>query len=83
MVKLSALASELGNEKFGLLFFVGLFLGLWQRYTYDRNVSTTPLRQWGFWQCLPFSWTTLGGKHCRHPIAIMGVVDYGNGVPAT
>ena len=19
------------------------------------NVSTTPLRQWGFWQCLPFS----------------------------
>ena len=39
------------------------------------NVSTTPLRQWGFWQCLPFSWTTLRGKHCRHPIAIMGVVD--------
>ena len=23
----------------------------------------------------PFSWTTLRGKHCRHPIAIMGVVD--------
>ena len=23
------------------------------------NVSTTPLQQWGFWQCLPFSWTTL------------------------
>ena len=22
-------------------------------------VSTTPLRQWGFWQCLPFNWTTL------------------------
>ena len=21
-----------------------------------------------FWQCLPFSWTTLRGKHCRHPI---------------
>ena len=39
------------------------------------NVSTTPLRQWGFRQCLPFSWTTLRGKHCRHPIAIMGVVD--------
>ena len=34
------------------------------------NVSTTPLRQ-----CLPFSWTTLRGKHCRHPIAIIGVVD--------
>ena len=26
------------------------------------NVSTTPLRQWGFRQCLPFSWTTLIGK---------------------
>ena len=42
------------------------------------NVSTTPfrqLRQWGFRQCLPFSWTTLRGKHCRYPIAVMGVVD--------
>ena len=38
------------------------------------NVSTTPLRQLGYWQCLPFSWTTLRGKHCRHPIAAMGVV---------
>ena len=28
-----------------------------------------------FWQCLPFSWTTIRGKHCWHPIAIMGVVD--------
>ena len=39
------------------------------------NVSTTPLRQWGFRQCLPFSWTTLRGKHCWHSIAVMGVVD--------
>ena len=39
------------------------------------NVSTTPLRQWGFRQRLPFSWTTLRDKHCRHPIAVMGVVD--------
>ena len=39
------------------------------------NISTTPLRQWGFRQCLPFSWTILGGKHCRHPIAVMEVVD--------
>ena len=38
------------------------------------NVSTTPLLQWGFRKCLPFSWTTLIGKHCRHPIAVMGVV---------
>jgi hypothetical protein len=28
-----------------------------------------------FRQCLPFSWTTLRGKHCWHPIVIMGVVD--------
>ena len=40
-----------------------------------RNVSTTPLRQWGFRQCLPFSWTTVRGKDCRHPIVVMGVVD--------
>ena len=39
------------------------------------NVSTTPLRQWGFWQFLPFSWTTLRDKHCRHSIVVMGVVD--------
>ena len=42
---------------------------------HSSNVSTTPLWQWGFRQCLPFSWTTLRGKHCRHPIAVMGVVD--------
>jgi hypothetical protein len=24
---------------------------------------------------LAFSWTKLRGKHCRHPIAVMGVVD--------
>ena len=40
-----------------------------------HNVSTTPLWQGGFRQCLPFSWTTLRGKHCQHPIAVMGVVD--------
>ena len=39
------------------------------------NVSTTPLLQWGFWQCLPFNWTILRGKHCRHPITVMGAVD--------
>ena len=39
-----------------------------------KGVDETP--QWGFRQCLPFSWTTLRGKHCRHPIAVlMGVVD--------
>ncbi len=44
-------------------------------HKHGQNVSTTPLRQWGFRQCLPFSWTTLRGKHCWHPIAVMGVVD--------
>ena len=34
-----------------------------------------PITAMGFRQCLPFSWTTLRGKHCRHPIAVMGVVD--------
>ena len=29
----------------------------------------------GFCQCLPFSWTTLTGKHSWHPIAMMGIVD--------
>ena len=43
--------------------------------SYSPNVSTTPLRQWGFRQCLSFSWTSLRGKHCRHPIAVLGVVD--------
>ena len=39
------------------------------------NISTTALRQWGFWQCLLFSWTTLRCEHCQHPIVVMGVVD--------
>ena len=34
-----------------------------QQGKHSPNISTTPLRQWGFWQCLPFSWTTLKGKH--------------------
>ena len=57
-----------------------------QRYRSDRQirerkqrtspkVSTTPLRQWGFHQCLPFSCTTLRYKHCQHPIVILVVVD--------
>ena len=30
---------------------------------------------WVFGNVYLFSWTTLRGKHCRHPIAVMGVVD--------
>ena len=63
-------------EKFHILqtlifFWVSTLIRSW----FCLNVSTTPLRQWGFQQRLLFSWTTLRGKHCRHPIAIMGVVD--------
>ena len=42
---------------------------------FSPSVSTTPLLQWGFRQCLPFSWAMLREKHCRHSIAAMGVVD--------
>ena len=41
----------------------------------DGGVTTIAIWEWGFHQCLPFSWTTLRGIHCRHPIAVMGVVD--------
>ena len=37
--------------------------------TYGPNISTTPLRQRGFQQCLPFSRTIVRGN------AVMGVVD--------
>ena len=39
-------------------------------FLFGQNVSRTRLQQ-----CLPFSWTAMRGKHCRHPIAVMGVVD--------
>ena len=45
----------------------GTKLAIWSEASQlGPNVSTTPLWQWGFWQCLPFSSTTLRGKHCRH-----------------
>ena len=46
---------------------------MWRRRI--NEVSTTPLWQWGFRQCLSFSWITLRDKHCRHPIAVTGVLD--------
>ena len=36
-----------------------------------------PITAMGFSAMFTFSWTTLRGKHCWHPIAIMGVVDLG------
>ena len=46
-----------------------------QKSGVSPNVSTTPLCQWGFGQCLPFSWTQLRGKHFQHPITVVEVVD--------
>ena len=48
---------------------------LWYKIPPLTPPSDRIYNQWGFGQCLPFSWTTLRGKHCRHPIALMGVVD--------
>ena len=45
-----------------------------RKFTKKRN-SCGQIWQWVFWQCLPFSWTILRDKHCRHPIAVMEVVD--------
>jgi hypothetical protein len=58
------------------LIFMNLHVGF-QDFFFRRGPigSTSSLRQWCFRQCLLFSWTTLRGKHCRHPIAVMGVVD--------
>ena len=39
------------------------------------NVSTIPFWQWDFRQCLPFSWTSLRGKHCRYPFVLIRVVN--------
>ena len=43
--------------------------------TIPECICNPIIRKWVFRQCLPFSWTTLRGKHCRHHIAVMGVVD--------
>ena len=73
---------KLNPKEHGL--FGGIFFGeirfVFNKFSFTlrsqySNVSTSPLRQWGFRQWLTFSWTTLRGKHCRHPIAVMGVVD--------
>ena len=50
------------------------FIKSWFSTTNEKANART-LRQWGFRQCLLFSWTTLRDKHCRNPIAVIGVVD--------
>ena len=46
---------------------------------HSPNVYTITSRQLVFRQYLPFSWTTLRGKHCRQPIAVMAlVVSFGH-----
>ena len=52
-----------------------LYQKLEQVADHDQTYLQPPLRQWVFWQLFPFSWTTLRGKDCRHPIAVMEVVD--------
>ena len=76
LCEFSTMCYEHSGDSNGLkkLFIWMKIHGLTQN-SYSPNVSTTPLRQWGFRQCLSFSWTSLRGKHCRHPIAVMGVVD--------
>ena len=51
------------------------FLAVTQPCNDCPNVSTNPLQNWGFRQCLPFSSTTLRGKHYRHSITVMRFVD--------
>ena len=42
---------------------------IWPEHIYN------PITAMGVLAMFTFSWSTLGGKHCRHPIAVMGVVD--------
>ena len=45
----------------------------WATETWPERIYK-PIMAMGLSKCLPFSWTTLRGKHYLHPIAIMGVV---------
>ena len=54
---------------------INVTLGLELEEAEFTRMYLQPHYGWGFRQCLPFSWTTLTGKHCRHPIAVLGVVD--------
>ena len=47
----------------------------WATETWPERIYK-PIMAMGLSECLPFSWTTLRGKHYLHPIAIMGVVRY-------
>ena len=63
----------LSNDLCSFLLFVSVL------FLFEKHWASWPkhtwLRQWGIWQCLPFSWATLRGIHCRHPVAVMGIVD--------
>ena len=57
--------SYISTEKKSYLGIPFAHVTIW-KYSYQwiiqcSNVSTTPLRQWGFRQCLPFSWTNIAG----------------------
>ena len=51
-----------------------LWLSLvWPFTFYSNPAEHTVITAMGRRQCLPFSWTTLRGKHCRPPICRNGV----------
>ena len=79
--ELGLLATRLPMDGPSAQKYVWLESSLFKKRSRGPNIFTTPLRQWGFRQCLPFSWTTLKGKHCWHLITIIGVVDtFGRGL---
>ena len=59
ILKLKALHDK-NPENIKIVVALGKRLFQYQLYELrlGPNVSTTPLRKWGFRQCLPFSWTT-------------------------
>ena len=63
-------------EKYVLICFLSKWRCIWNLKN-GSGIALTyqimALRQWGFQQCLPLSWTTLRDRHCL--IAVMGVVD--------
>ena len=66
-------------DHYTIFYLMGVLLNNWHVCNFMVIATAeriyNPIMAMGFWQCLPFIWTTLRGKHCRHPIAVMGVVD--------
>ena len=54
-----------------------LFLMKISGFVFSIRIQTeqTVSRKKSGFRASPFNWTTIRGKYCRHPIAMMGVVD--------